>query len=54
MFILAMIGLIAFVLFSVWFNDLESSEKEKFYSSIGYISLFAGFLVFGVVVFIVS
>jgi len=54
MFILAMLGLIAAVLFSAWFNDLAGYEREKVYSVIGYILLSVVFVAFLVFVFIVS
>lgn len=49
-----MLGLIAFIFFGVWFNDLASYEKEKVYRVAGYTLLSVVFIAFGVVVFIVS
>lgn len=49
-----MIGLVAFVFFGIWFNDLMGYEKEKVYHVAGYTLLSIVFLAFGVFIFIVS
>lgn len=49
-----MIGLVAFVFFGIWFNDLMGYEKEKVYRITWYTLLSAAFIAFGVFVFIVS